>query len=308
MTESFRYIEILCKVGCGVHTANTDFEYCIKAAKPHLDLLESLDYNAMFAESFSPNAKTILKAWNSSEVKCVSVKWLQDHAGEMLQSLEWMYKDIFRKEGEKQLQEGNWSFEQYQNWRLMCDSIVDIWYKRLGELMKAYGMKLTAKAKDMPTRTNGAQKGKKRHIRPESDFDRKKLETANSFEGAKYLVFPVEHFFEKVSHSLFESVNYDDLKKALQQANPYAIGNGNRVDILYFVFKMYSTNYVAPSRQEDYIKTVQEEIHKLKPDFNFSTLPHKDVQEEIWDFNKKDFKKNIKYHQKMPSPKGDPDF
>ena len=307
MKESFRYIEILCNVGCSVHAADTDYEFCIKATRPHLDLLESLDYNTMFAESFTPNAKTILKAWNSSEVKCVSVKWLQDNAGEMLQSLERMYKGIFRELGEKQHKEGLWTFEQYQDWRLMCDSIVDIWYKRLGELMESYKMKLTAKAKDMPTRTNGRQRGKKSLRRPESDFYRKSLENGSSFKGAKYLLFPVEHFFDNVSCSLFEAVNYEDLKKALLQANPYAIANGNRLDIIYYVFKMYGRAYVADSTREEYLKTVQDGIRKINPDFDFSkSYPNKDLQDEIWDFGKGDFKKKPKFAKKMATPKGSP--
>ena len=325
MGETFNYIEVICEVGSSVSSLSQDWPFRIDgvpdimditedwkssydAVRYYYDMLVKLDYNKMYMESQQAESKTIIKNWHSSKVSCINLKYLLENSNSYYFHMKKVLGELFKKKKEYYCINGKWTYKEGQDFIWICSETLREWHKCLRIFLEAYNLKLPIKIKNCPVRTNGRKKGKKRNIRPESDFDRKKLETASSFDGAKYLVFPVEHFFDKVSRCLFDSVNYDDFKKALQQANPNAIGNGNRVDILYFVFKMYSTNYVAPSRQEDYIKTVQEETHKLKPDFKFSTLPHKDVQEEIWDFNKKDFKKNIKYHQKMTPPKGYSEF
>lgn len=308
MRESFRYIETLFNVA---KTAffDGDWEFTMIANKNYREMLSGLDYITMQTESLTPNAKeNIMKLESNDDGAKVSVKRLKEEIGEMYQDMN-DYITQCKEYALEHFQNGDWNDEQYERAYNETDCVKRLWIKRLKEITDVYEIKLSVKVENLPVRTNGRKPGKERIIRPDSDFNRKELEKGSTFEGAKYMV-PVEHFFDIVERCLFKDVDEDHLRNALQQANPHAIANGNRLDILYFVYKKYGTHddYVAHGMQNDYIQKVQDEFHRINPDYDFRTLPHKDIQDEIWDSNKNDFKKNTKNHQKMLSPKGHPDY
>lgn len=304
MEESFKYIEILCKVGCGGHTANTDFEYSIKAARPYLDLLESLDYNKMFGESLKQDAVEYLKKWHSSNVECVSLKWLRRNACEMLINLKRLYKDSFRELGDTQYKEGNWTLEQYRDWRLMCDRIVYGWHDRFMELMKSYNLKPNTKLIDKPIRSNGRKEGDKSHRRPDKEFDKSQLydgiycfpggiKTGYNFSNTITIKEVKACVFKAVLQNRNDNLKYDNtlyFTRAIEQAKPEAISSGVRLEVLQFIFLKFAEHFVE--NKDEYLKSVKEGFYKLKPTFDFSD-PNKcptEIRNMIWDEDEKNFK------------------
>lgn len=302
MEESFRYIEILCKVGCGGHTANADFEYCIKATKTHLDLLETLDYIKMYGESREDNAIDILKGYHSKDVECVSIKWLRRNALEMWESLNRFYKGIFQELSETQYKEGNWTFEQYRYLRSMCDTIVDTWYDCFNQLMSAYNIKPHTKLISKH-RTNGRQKGDKSRKRQDSEFDKNKLYDNTGYNGGLMLGYNISCIIKikEVQACVFESVlknksdenKYDNtlyFKRALEQGKPEAISSGVRLEVLQFIFLKFAENYVEDKKE--YLKRVEEGFYKLNPKFDFSdhNKIFTEIRNKIWDEEKEAFR------------------
>jgi hypothetical protein len=296
MTESFRYIETLFNVSKTAFFTD-DYDSLMDANQNYWWILKDLNYNLLYNESLTENSKEKLKAWESNEEGCkVSVKRLTDEAEELQKDIVY-YVSLCKDEGRNLKEKGVWSSMQYEDCFNLVQSIEILWSKRLRELLDIYNIKLNVIIKDMPIRTSGRQKGKKSVKRHENQFSREDLKR-DSINGVKF-AFPIEHIYDSVSKCLYEQVLIDDLRRAFLQANPNAVSNGNRIDILFFAFDKFSDKYVATEKKESYKNIVRGEILKINPDFNFEkTRPHKSEQEEIWDFDKKDFRKKVKIARK----------
>lgn len=139
MGESFNYIEVLCRVGSATMTASEDWAQSIGSVKKYADMLGALDYNIMYAEAQQPNAKKTLEKWSSREVRCWSLCWLIRNAKQMYKWLEKLLGNDFREIAEAQKDKGTWTFEQWRDYRFMCDDVQYQWQERLDELLSAYG-------------------------------------------------------------------------------------------------------------------------------------------------------------------------
>ena len=139
MGESFNYIEVLCRVGRATMTTSEDWAQSIVSVKKYADMLAALDYNTMFAESQQPNAKKTLEKWSSREVRCRSLCWLIRNAKQMYKWLEKLLGNDFREIAEAQKDKGTWTFDEWRDYRVMCDDMLYQWQERLNELLSAYG-------------------------------------------------------------------------------------------------------------------------------------------------------------------------
>ena len=139
MGESFNYIEVLCRVGSATMTVSGDWGQSIGSVKKYADMLAALDYNTMFAEAQQPNAKKTLERWSIREVRCWSLCWLIRNAKQMYKWLEKLLGNDFREIAEAQKDKGTWTFEQWRDYRYICDDTLYQWQERLNELLSAYG-------------------------------------------------------------------------------------------------------------------------------------------------------------------------
>ena len=139
MGESFNYIEVLCRVGSATMTASEDWAQSIGSVKKYADMLAALDYNTMYGEAQQPNAKKTLEGWSSWEIRCWSLRWLIKNARQMWQWLEKLLCNDFREIAEAQKENGTWTFDEWRDYRVMCDDTLYQWKERLNELLKAYG-------------------------------------------------------------------------------------------------------------------------------------------------------------------------
>ena len=139
MGESFNYIEVLCRVGCATMTVSGDWGQSIGSVKKYADMLAALDYNIMYGEAQQPHAKKTLEGWSSREVRCWSLCWLIRNAKQMYKWQEKLLGNDFRKIAEAQKDKGTWTFEQWRDYRYICDDTLYQWQERLNELLSAYG-------------------------------------------------------------------------------------------------------------------------------------------------------------------------
>ncbi len=276
MKESFRYIKTLFHVAKTAFS-NIEIDDYKQSADLYWEMLNSLDYESMLIESFSPTKKVSLKILESfkSDDECkVCVKKLKREAREMQKELEDYYwnclkeaKSIPPEEAEK-----------------ICSTahtvVFGLWPQRLKELSDTYDLGVRADCIHKKKRTNGKQKGFKPIERPEFKTD--DIRNGCYFNGVSFdfnaNIIVKDHY---VIRSLKEGVNSDNLVNALLQANPNAIWNGKRGEILYFIFKLFAKAYVKENKKE-YISKVQEEFLKIKKVNDFSKwTPGKDKNKDI---------------------------
>ena len=117
MGESFNYIEVLCRVGSATMTVSGDWGQSIGSVKKYADMLAALDYNT----------------------RCWSLCWLIRNAKQMYKWLEKLLGNDFREIAEAQKDKGTWTFEQWRDYRYICDDTLYQWQERLNELLSAYG-------------------------------------------------------------------------------------------------------------------------------------------------------------------------
>lgn len=139
MGESFNYIEVLCRVGGATVTVSEDWAQSIGSVKKYADMLAALDYNIMYGEAQQPHAKKTLEGWSSREVRCWSLCWLIRNAKQMYKWQEKLLGNDFRKIAEAQKDKGTWTFDEWRDYRVMCDDTLYQWKERLNELLSAYG-------------------------------------------------------------------------------------------------------------------------------------------------------------------------
>ena len=139
MGESFNYIEVLCRVGSATVTVSGDWGQSIGSVKKYADMLAALDFHIMYGESQQPNAKKTLEKWSSREVRCWSLCWLIRNAKQMYKWLDKLFCNDLRELGEAQKGKETWTFEQWRDYRVMCDDMLYQWQERLNELLSAYG-------------------------------------------------------------------------------------------------------------------------------------------------------------------------
>lgn len=162
--ESLRYIEVLADVSTSIGSASDSWPHRIEGVPPivavsdewassfsnvrkYWELLDGLNYNAMFAESKQPNAKAILEEWESSGTP-VSMKWLACNYRvlyrEMAKVLKhWMAMSLncFRT--------GKWKKNEQDEFSAICMKIETLWKRRINELLECYGYS-QAEFEDLP--------------------------------------------------------------------------------------------------------------------------------------------------------------
>lgn len=262
MKESFRYIKTIFQVAKTAFS-NVEIEDYMQSANLYWEMLNSLDYESMLIESFTPNkeaSKDCLMSFECEEVGKASIKKLKREAREMQEELENYYWNCL--EAAKSIP---------QEEAIICNTahsiVFGLWPKRLKELSDAYdlGIKVDCLKKK---RTNGKPKGFKPIERPAFNTD--DLRNGKYFNGVAWdfnaNIIENDPFIKR---SLKEGIKAKEIETALLQANPNAIWNGNRGDILYFLFKLYAKAYVRSS-EKDYILKVQEEFLKIKQVNDFS--------------------------------------
>ena len=100
MKETFKYIKVLNWFYSSFATMalNKDYEKSIRLVQERLDLLESLDGNALFCEARSPNGRANLLKYLSTEDSIeYDLHFMRDR-GQLLEALQ---PDYYEKEGEK---------------------------------------------------------------------------------------------------------------------------------------------------------------------------------------------------------------
>ena len=142
MTESFKYIETLCAVGNATVICDADFEKSYSSINKFWLQLQELDYNTMFAESKQYNAKSILEAWHSSRIQCITITYLRDNIAFYLGWLKKLLNNDLRDHGALYRDNKTWTFEEWREYRCTCDDTLYLWQKRITELLEAYGYPL----------------------------------------------------------------------------------------------------------------------------------------------------------------------
>lgn len=140
-------------------------------------------------------------------------------------------------------------------------------------------------------RTKGRKKGKQldrqedREVK-DSDFQDK------DFEGIDKTFKLNKGIMNAIERCLYKEVTMDHVRKALEQCRPDLIANGNRLDIIGWMFKRFAGGYIYDSeRQKEYINICVERFRGLSDGFNFrNASPQKTIQEKIWDKNTNKFK------------------
>ena len=92
MTESIKYVEVLVEVGASIASVSEEWPHRMEGVPPVVEvredwqgsydeickykqMLDGLDYNAMFVESKQQNAKEILTEWRRKMENCITSTW-----------------------------------------------------------------------------------------------------------------------------------------------------------------------------------------------------------------------------------------
>lgn len=275
MKESFRYIKTIFQVAKTAFS-NVEIEDYRQSANLYWEMLNSLDYESMLIESFTPNkkaSKDCLMSFECEEEGKASVKKLKREAREMQEELENYYWNCLEAAKSIPQEAAN----------IICNTahsvVFGLWPKRLKELSDAYDLGIKADCLKKK-RTNGKPKGFKPIERPAFKTD--DLRNGSYFNGVAW-VFNAKIIVKDpyIKRTLKEGIKAKDIETALLKANPNAIWNGNRGEILYFLFKLFAKAYVRSS-EKDYISKVQEEFLNIKKEIDFSKwTPGKDKDKNI---------------------------
>lgn len=299
MKESFRYIKTLFHVAKTAFS-NVEMEDYKQSANQYWEMLNSLDYESMLIESFTPNkkeSKERLMSFESKEEGNASVKKLKREAREMQEELEDYYWDCMK--AAKSIPQ-----EEADKICYTANSVVfKLWPQRLKELSDVYDLDVRTDCILKKERTNGKQKGDKSHRRPESEFDKSKLYDNTCFPGGVRIGYNIRNIIKikEVKACVFESVlknesddnKYDNtlyFTRALEQGKPEAISSGVRLEVLQFIFLKFAEYFVE--NKEEYLKRVEEDFYKLKPTFDFSdhNKLSTEIRNKIWNEEEKAFR------------------
>jgi len=139
MKETKKYIRLLnwAYGGFAPMTIGTDFSRSYKQAEERLQLLDSLDYGALFSEARSANGKTnIIDYMNTDTTFEYGLHFLRDrdyllaHAPNMLKCL--------HDEADRLCQIGAWTNEQWREYRGTLGAITSGFENRLKQFITAY--------------------------------------------------------------------------------------------------------------------------------------------------------------------------
>ena len=141
-------------------------------------------------------------------------------------------------------------------------------------------------------RTQGRKKGKPLKRLPDrevkdSDFPNE------DFEGIGYKNFKLNKgIMNAIEKCLYKNVLAKHVIRALLTARPDLIANGNRLDIIGWMFKRFAGGYIDDNeRQKEYINICDKLFRNIDEGFNIETAaPDKPTQEKIWDENANKFK------------------
>lgn len=305
MKESFRYIKTLFHVAKTAFS-NVEMEDYKQSANQYWEMLNSLDYESMLIESFTPNkkeSKERLMSFESKEEGNASVKKLKREAREMQEEL----TDYLRNcanEARRLYKSNSLSEEDYSNIVNRAITVVyRLWPQRLKELSDVYDLGVRTDCILKKERTNGKQKGDKSHRRPESEFDKSKLYDNACFPGGVRIGYNISNIIKikEVKACVFESVlknenddnKYDNtlyFTRALEQGKPEAISSGVRLEVLQFIFLKFAEYFVE--NKDEYLKRVEEDFYKLKPTFDFSdhNKLSTEIRNKIWNEEEKAFR------------------
>lgn len=140
-------------------------------------------------------------------------------------------------------------------------------------------------------RTQGRKKGKQLKRLPDREVKDSDFQDED-FEGIDKTFKLNEGIMNAIKRCLYKNASTDHVRMALIKCCPDKIANGNRLDIIGWMFKQFAGGYIYDSeRQKEYINICVERFRGLSDGFNFRhASPKKTIQEKIWDKNTNKFK------------------
>ena len=166
----------------------------------------------------------------------------------------------------------------------------------VGELIKAMKKDLAEifgeVAKTDEKRTQGRKKGIQTNRREEREVKETDFPT-EKMNGIDETFRLNNAIYSAVKRCLYGSVDIKYLRTALLTCCPEAIANGNRLEILAFLFRKFAEGYINDEGQrKEYLTVCQRQFEKIKSGYNFNhAAPNREIQGEIWSETEKKFKK-----------------
>ena len=139
MEQTLKYIRVLNwgYSSFAPMTLNNDYEKSIQQAKERLELLESLDEDALLVEATGTNGETNLKKFmNAGSDFDHGLRFMRDRRA-LLNSIPTMYI-AFKDGADKLRDEGLWTYEQWREYRGTLSEIEKLLKERLTQFAAAY--------------------------------------------------------------------------------------------------------------------------------------------------------------------------
>ena len=132
-------------------------------------------------------------------------------------------------------------------------------------------------------RTQGRKKGQPlerqedREVK-DSDFQDK------DFEGIDKTFKLNEGIMNAIKRCLYKNVTKNHVRKALLTGRPDLIANGNRAEIIAWMFTQFAGGYIQDDKlRDEYLKKCRDCYRNIKPKRNFNKEgTTSDIQKEIW--------------------------
>ena len=140
-------------------------------------------------------------------------------------------------------------------------------------------------------RTQGRKKGKPLKRLPDREVKDSDFQDED-FEGVNRDFKLNDVIYNAIKKCLYKNVSKKLVRTALIKCRPDLIANGNRLDIIGWMFKKFAGGYIYDSeRRKEYINICDKLFRNINDGFNIKTTsPHKHEQEKIWDENTNKFK------------------
>jgi len=244
MEQTLKYIGALRSVGYSNIFGNLsgDWEAAYRPLSRLLDMLEALDVEALWIESTSKGAKESLERYTMQGGEYEYKLSFIENGWKILLSLSRLYRGQLKESAKECLDKSLWTWEQYREFRLVCDNIPFLWYKRLREFATAYDL-APSRARTPKNIRGGGRKPLKDSPKPlerivtTSDIKGEPLCSGTGRVRGGWLA----HLKKK--NAIWESVDITTLRRALLCGDVATIATGTNKPVLVGFFKVFAFGY-----------------------------------------------------------------
>lgn len=263
MEQTIKYIGALRSVGYSnlIGNLSGDWKAAYNLLINLLDKLEALDKETLWIEATIKGAKETLERYTMQGADYEYKLDFVDNGWKILLNLSRLYRGQLKDYAKDCLDKKLWTWEQYREFRLVCDNIPFLWYKRLKEFATAYEL-IQTRAQAPKNIRKGGRKSLQEKPKPiekqvtESDIIGEPLFL---YRTVKIRLGWLAHLQAK--NAVWKSVDLKTFRKALQCGDVATISTGINKPILVGFFKVFAFGY-APE-YSGYAET-DEEKEKYK--------------------------------------------